>query len=43
MIEEERMLASLKKRIRDVRVGADGLVYVLTDSAEGELLRLRPN
>ena len=43
LIEEERMLGSLKKRIRDVRVGADGLVYVLTDSAEGELLRLRPN
>ena len=43
LIEEERMLASLKKRIRDVRVGTDGLIYVLTDSAEGELLRLRPN
>ena len=29
-------------RVRDVRVGPDGLVYVLTDSPEGKLLRLRP-
>ncbi len=43
LIEEERILGGLKKRIRDVRVGPDGLIYVLTDSADGELLRLRPN
>lgn len=29
-------------RVRDVRVGPDGLVYVLTDAEEGKLLRLRP-
>lgn len=29
-------------RVRDVRVGPDGLVYVLTDEPEGRLLRLRP-
>lgn len=29
-------------RVRDVRVGPDGLVYLLTDDAEGKLLRLRP-
>jgi glucose/arabinose dehydrogenase len=29
-------------RVRDVRVGPDGLVYVLTDEAEGRILRLRP-
>ena len=28
-------------RIRDVRLGPDGLVYLLTDEAEGRLLRLR--
>ena len=43
LIEEERLIGSLKKRIRDVRVGPDGLIYVLTDSVDGELLRLRPN
>ncbi|MBK7685376.1 MAG: PQQ-dependent sugar dehydrogenase [Rhodocyclaceae bacterium] len=43
LIEEERLIGNLKKRIRDVRVGPDGLIYVLTDSADGELLRLRPN
>ncbi|WP_448582690.1 PQQ-dependent sugar dehydrogenase [Thermaurantiacus sp.] len=29
-------------RVRDVRVGPDGFVYVLTDDTEGKLLRLRP-
>lgn len=29
-------------RVRDVRQGPDGLLYLLTDSAEGRLLRLRP-
>lgn len=28
-------------RVRDVRVGPDGLVYVLTDAADGRILRLR--
>ena len=43
LIEEERLISKLKKRIRDVRIGPDGLIYVLTDSADGELLRLIPN
>jgi glucose/arabinose dehydrogenase len=42
LVEEERMFASLKKRIRDVRQGPDGMLYVLTDEQDGELLRLRP-
>jgi glucose/arabinose dehydrogenase len=29
-------------RIRDVRMGPDGLVYLLTDDSEGALLRLEP-
>ena len=41
-IEEERMLGSQGKRVRDVRVGPDGLVYVLTDEDDAELWRLRP-
>ncbi|MFT4178032.1 MAG: PQQ-dependent sugar dehydrogenase [Thermomonas sp.] len=39
---EERLLTDLDKRIRDVRVGADGAVYVLTDEADGQLLKLVP-
>ena len=30
-------------RIRDVRIDADGLIYLLTDAANGKLLRLRPD
>ncbi|MFQ3666480.1 MAG: PQQ-dependent sugar dehydrogenase [Sphingomonadaceae bacterium] len=30
------------ERVRDVRVGPDGLVYVLTDEPEGKILRIRP-
>ncbi len=30
------------ERVRDVRVGPDGFVYVLTDAEAGKLLRLRP-
>jgi glucose/arabinose dehydrogenase len=37
---EERLLADLKERIRDVRQGPDGWLYVLTDSSNGRILRL---
>ena len=39
---EERLLTRLSERIRDVRQGPDGWLYVLTDSADGRLLRLQP-
>lgn len=39
---EERLLKDIGARIRDVRVGRDGLVYVLTDEADGRLLQLVP-
>jgi aldose sugar dehydrogenase len=39
---EERMLQGLGERIRDVRQGPDGFVYLLTDSANGRILRVRP-
>ena len=37
---EERLLTDLKERIRDVRQGPDGWLYLLTDSANGRILRL---
>lgn len=39
---EERLLTDLGERIRDVRQGPDGAIYVLTTSGEGQLLRLTP-
>jgi aldose sugar dehydrogenase len=39
---EERLLENLGKRIRDVRQGPDGLIYLLIDSNDGEVLRLKP-
>lgn len=42
IVAEERLLEDLDARIRDVRVGPDGAVYVLTDAADGKLLRLQP-
>src|SRR5688500_4411790 len=41
-IEEERMFGDQDKRIRDVRVGPDGNVYLLTDEDAAELWRLVP-
>lgn len=37
---EERLLKDRGERIRDVRVGPDGMVYVLTDADSGKLLRI---
>jgi len=39
---EERYLGDLDERIRDVRQGPDGLLYCLTDSRNGRLLRVLP-
>jgi glucose/arabinose dehydrogenase len=39
---EERYLAELRERIRDVRQGPDGLLYLLTDSPDGRILRVLP-
>lgn len=41
IVGEERLLKELGERIRDVRVAGDGSVYVLTDAADGRLLRLQ--
>lgn len=43
IVGEERLLTDLGARIRDVRVGPDGTVYVLTDADNGRLLALTPS
>jgi glucose/arabinose dehydrogenase len=40
VVGEERLLADLKERIRDVRQGPDGWLYLLTDGGNGRILRL---
>ena len=42
VVSEERLFQGRPGRIRDVRMGPDGLVYLLTDEAQGALLRLEP-
>jgi aldose sugar dehydrogenase len=42
VVREHKLLEG-GERIRDVRQGPDGLLYVLTDSPQGRLLRLQPN
>lgn len=42
IVSEERLLDGLGARIRDVRAGADGNLYVLTDEDDGQLLRIVP-
>lgn len=39
---EERMLQNLNERIRDVRQGPDGALWLLTDNSAGRLLRVSP-
>ncbi len=41
-VHEERLLEDIDERIRDVRQGPDGLLYLLTDSSNGRVLRLEP-
>jgi glucose/arabinose dehydrogenase len=40
VVGEERLLENLGERIRDVRQGPDGWLYVLTDADKGRILRL---
>ncbi len=41
-LRRETLLTELHQRIRDVRQGPDGLLYVITDEDDGVLLRLEP-
>ena len=42
IIAQEELLKGRKDRVRDVRQGPDGFLYILTDESNGELLRLEP-
>jgi glucose/arabinose dehydrogenase len=42
VVHEERMLRPLHQRIRDVRQGPDGLLYLLTDDEPGVVMRIEP-
>ena len=42
VVHEERMLDEVLGRIRDVRQGPDGLLYLLTDAPDGVLARIEP-
>lgn len=42
IVREDKLLADLNERIRDVRQGPDGFLYVLTDNPKGRLIRLLP-
>lgn len=42
VVSQERMFSNALGRIRDVRQGPDGNIYLLTDSTDGALLRVEP-
>jgi len=42
VVKEERLLKELRERIRDVRQGPDGALWLATDNAAGRILRLAP-
>jgi glucose/arabinose dehydrogenase len=42
VVKEDKLLPDLGQRVRDVREGPDGFLYVLTDDRNGQLLRLLP-
>jgi glucose/arabinose dehydrogenase len=42
VVKEERMLQGTVGRIRDVRQGPDGFLYLLVDSSSGAIVRLEP-
>jgi len=41
-LRREQLLVPMRQRIRDVRQGPDGLLYLLTDENDGALLRIEP-
>lgn len=42
IVSEEALFSELNARIRDVRVSPKGLIYLLTDSDSGKIVRVRP-
>lgn len=43
VVKEDKLLPDLGRRVRDVREGPDGFIYLLTDERNGQLLRLVPS
>jgi glucose/arabinose dehydrogenase len=43
VLAEHKLLEEGHARIRDVKQGPDGWLYILTDESNGKLLRLLPN
>ena len=41
-LRRESLLVELRQRIRDVKQGPDGLLYVVTDMEQGAVLRIEP-
>ena len=41
-LRREQMLNDLRQRVRDIRQGPDGLIYLITDENEAALLRMEP-
>ena len=42
VVAEEILFAELDQRIRDIRVSPDGLLYIITDGAQGQVVRVSP-
>jgi glucose/arabinose dehydrogenase len=42
VVREEKLLENVDQRIRDVREGPDGLLYVVTDESHGQIIRILP-
>lgn len=42
VVAEEKLLANVGERIRDVREGPEGALYTMTDSGNGRILRIAP-
>jgi glucose/arabinose dehydrogenase len=42
VVSEERILQGIRERIRDVRQGPDGALYLVTDNTAGRVLRVVP-
>jgi aldose sugar dehydrogenase len=41
-LRRESLLGELRQRIREVRQGPDGLLYLVTDEDDGAMLRIEP-
>lgn len=41
-LRRESLLTDLRQRVREVKQGPDGLIYVLTDEKDGAILRIEP-